>query len=398
MTGPLNGVRVVDLTAALAGPYCTMILADLGADVIKVEPPGGEVTRRVGPYPLQDAGQQRPLGGYFQSVNRGKRSIVLDLKSPSGHAELIELVRTADVLVENFGPGVVDRLNIAYDSLREANPRLVYASLSGFGAAWAGKSPYIDWPAMDITVQAMAGALSITGTEDGKPVKIGPGVGDIFPGTMLAVGILAALHETARTGRGQQIDVAMFDAMLSLCERIVYQHSYTGAVPKPIGNTHPILTPFDVLETKDGWIAIAATTQLRWEALCRIMQRPELIDDPRFRNETCRVEHRGEIRTILDAWAGDLTRAEMSEKLGGKVPYGPVNDIRDIFDDPHAWARDMLVEIDNPGSSQKAIIAGQPIKFSRTPSTVATRAPLLDEHAEAIRHEVEQRELQETRR
>jgi len=386
MTGPLAGVRVVDLTAALAGPYSTMILADLGADIIKVEPPGGEVTRRVGPYPPSDDGQPT-LGGYFQSVNRGKRSIVLDLKTPEGHAELLELVRDADVLVENFGPGVVERLDISYDTMRQVNPRLVYGSLTGFGSTWSGESPYMDWPAMDITIQAMAGALSITGTEDGKPVKIGPGIGDIFPGTMLAIGVLSALFEAERTGQGQQIDVAMFDAMLSLCERVVYQYSYTGQVPKPIGNTHPILTPFDVLEVKDGWIAVAATTQLRWEALCRIMERPELIEDARFRNEGCRVEHRAEIRTLLDDWSRDLTRAEVTEKLGGKVPFGPVNDIRDIFDDPHAWARDMLVEIDNPGSSQKAIVAGQPIKFSRTPSKVGTRAPLLDEHGDVIRSE-----------
>lgn len=390
MPGPLTGVRVIDLTAALAGPYCTMILADLGADIIKVEPPGGDVTRRVGPYPPSTT-DQPTLGGYFQSINRGKRSIVLDLKTPEGHAELLELISTADVLVENFGPGVVERLDISYDTVSKVNPRLVYGSLTGFGNAWSGESPYINWPAMDITVQAMAGPLSITGTEDGNPVKIGPGIGDIFPGTMLSIGVLSALHEAERTGQGQQIDVAMFDSMLSLCERIVYQYSYTGEVPKPVGNTHPILTPFDILEVKDGWIAIAATTQLRWEALCRVMERPELIDDPRFRNETSRVEHRATIREILDTWTRDLTRAELSEKLGGKVPFGPVNDIRAIFDDPHAWAREMLVEVENPGSSQKAVIAGQPIKFSRTPSKVGTRAPLLNEHADTIRAETRSR-------
>ncbi|WP_216892806.1 CaiB/BaiF CoA transferase family protein [Nocardia alni] len=388
MTGPLEGVRVIDLTAALAGPYCTMILADLGADIIKVEPAGGEVTRRVGPYqPSADGNGQAPLGGYFQSINRGKRSIVLDLKTPEGHAELLELLRTADVLVENFGPGVVDRLDISYETVRPNNPRLIYASLTGFGAAWSGESPYMNWPAMDITIQAMAGALSITGTEDGKPVKIGPGVGDIFPGAMLTIGILSALHETERTGLGQQIDVSMFDAILSLCERIVYQYSFTGQVPHPIGNTHPILTPFDVLEVKDGWIAIAATTQLRWEALCRIMERPELIEDPRFRDEGARGRHRPEIRRLLDDWSREFTRSELGEKLGGKVPFGPVNDIRDIFDDPHAWAREMLVEIESPGSARKAIVAGQPIKFSRTPSKVGARAPLLNEHAEEIRAE-----------
>ncbi|MCU1482547.1 MAG: CoA transferase [Subtercola sp.] len=392
MSGPLNGIRIIDLTAALAGPYGTMILSDLGADVIKVEPPGGEVTRRVGPEPERDipgeTGDGQTLGGYFQSINRGKRSIVLDLKSAEGHAEFLALIASADVLVENFGPGVAARLGISYDELAKINPALVYGSLTGFGSEWAGKSPYIDWPAMDITIQAMAGPLSITGTADGKPVKIGPGVGDIFPGTMLMIGILAAVIEARQTGYGQQVDVAMYDAILSLCERIVYQYSYTGKVPQPIGNTHPILTPFDVLEVKDGYIAIAATTQLRWEALCRIMDQPELITDPRFAGEWARSQHRKEIRVILDAWTSQFTRAEMTSLLGGKVPFGQVNDIRDIFDDPHAWAREMLIEVENPGSSKPAVIAGQPIKFSRTPTDVHRRAPFLNENAAAIREEL----------
>ncbi|MDF2442979.1 MAG: hypothetical protein JWR01_1182 [Subtercola sp.] len=390
--GALDGLRVIDFSTVVMGPYATQILGDLGADVIKVEPPGGEVTRRVGPEPERDipgtAGDGLTLGGYFQSINRGKRSIVLDLKSSAGHAEFMELVASADVLVENFGPGVAARLGISYSELRKANPALVYGSLTGFGSEWAGKSPYIDWPAMDITIQAMAGPLSITGTADGKPIKIGPGVGDIFPGTMLMIGILAAVLEARQTGEGQQVDVAMYDAILSLCERIVYQYSYTGKVPQPIGNTHPILTPFDVLEVKDGYIAIAATTQLRWEALCRIMDQPELITDPRFEGEWARSQHRKEIRVILDAWTSQYTRAEMTELLGGRVPFGQVNDIRDIFDDPHAWAREMLIEVENPGSSKPAVIAGQPIKFSRTPTDVHKRAPFLDEDAAAIREEL----------
>jgi crotonobetainyl-CoA:carnitine CoA-transferase CaiB-like acyl-CoA transferase len=386
--GPLAGLRVIDLTAALAGPYGTMILSDLGAEVIKVEPPGGEVTRRVGPAPKRDEDETGPvLGGYFQSINRGKQSIVLDLKTEEGHAELLELVRTADVFVENFGPGVVDRLGISYEALSAVNPRLVYGTLTGFGSSWAGESPYIDWPAMDITIQAMAGPLSITGTEDGQPIKIGPGVGDIFPGTLLVTGVLAAVLEARQSGRGQHVDVAMYDAILSLCERMVYQYSYTDTIPRPIGNTHPILTPFDVLKVKDGWVAIAATTQLRWETLCRIMERPELIDDERFLTEFERSHHREDIRAILDEWSAGLTRAEMTELLGGKVPFGQVNDVRDIYEDPHAWARDMLVEVENPHARRPAIIAGQPLKFSRTSPAPLVRAPFLDEHGPQLRQE-----------
>lgn len=390
MSGPLAGLRVIDLTAALAGPYGTMMLSDLGAEVIKVEPPGGEVTRRVGPEPKRDPDEEGPvLGGYFQSINRGKRSIVIDLKSPEGHHEFLKLVETADVVVENFGPGVIDRLGIGYDVLSAVNPRLVYGTLTGFGSRWSGESPYIQWPAMDITIQAMAGPLSVTGTESGDPVKIGPGVGDIFPGALLMTGILAAVLEARTSGRGQQVDIAMYDAILSLTERIVYQYSYTDQVPKPVGNTHPILTPFDVLKVKDGWIAIAATTQLRWEALCRIMGRPELIDDPRFLTEFERSHHREDIREVLDEWTARFTRAEMTAMLGGKVPYGQVNDVKDIFDDTHARARDMLVEVENPNARRAAVIAGQPLKFSRSKPDPLTRAPFLDEDGPALRSEIE---------
>jgi crotonobetainyl-CoA:carnitine CoA-transferase CaiB-like acyl-CoA transferase len=384
-SGPLGGVRIIDLTAALAGPFCTMLLADMGAEVIKVEPPRGDVTRHVGPFP---ADAPDGLSGYFQSVNRGKRSIVIDLKSEAGRIEFLDLVGTADVLVENFGPGVVDRLGIGYQTVHGVNARLVYGSISGFGAAWSGRSPYIDWPAMDVTVQAMAGPLSITGLEDGTPVKIGPGIGDIFPGTLLAVGLLGALRHAERTGEGQQVDIAMYDAMLALCERMIYQYSFTGEVPHPIGNTHPLLTPFDVLLAKDGYIAIAATTQLRWAELCRIMGRPELISDPSFADEKARGNHRREIREILEDWTAGLTRAELTKLLGGKVPFGPLNTAADIFADEHAWIRGMLVEIDSPGSDQAAVIAGTALKFSASAPRPLRRAPLLDEDGSDIREQL----------
>ncbi|MGY1806202.1 CaiB/BaiF CoA transferase family protein [Blastococcus sp. SYSU D00669] len=385
VTGPLAGVRVIDLTAALAGPFCSMLLSDMGAEVIKVEPPRGDVTRHVGPYP---ADAPDGLGGYFQSINRGKHSVVIDLKTDAGRAEFYDLVATADLLLENFGPGVVDRLGIGYERVHEVNPRLVYGSLTGFGSQWSGESPYIDWPAMDVTVQAMAGALSITGTEDGMPVKIGPGIGDIFPGTLLAVGVLGALRHADRTGEGQQVDIAMYDSILALCERIVYQHSFTGEVPRPIGNTHPILTPFDVLPVKDGFIAIAATTQPRWARLCEIMGRPELITDSRFADEKARAAHRQTIRQILEQWTVELTRQELSELLGGKVPFGPLNTVADIFADRHAWIREMLVEVESPGSEKSAVIAGAPIKFSVTKPPPLRRAPFLDEDGERLRVEL----------
>src|SRR5215471_2217611 len=224
MPGPLEGLRVVDLSLMLAGPYASMLLADLGADVVKVEPPRGDSTRATGPFRPGDGPEA--LGGYFQSVNRGKRSVVLDLKNPADRGRFVALVRVADVLVENYSAGVMDRLGLGYERLAAENPRLVYGAIRGFGDPRSGASPYQDWPAFDVVAQAMGGFLSITGTAEGTPVKAGPGIGDLFPAVLLALGVTSAVYQARHTGRGQFVDVAMYDAVLSLCERMVYQYSY----------------------------------------------------------------------------------------------------------------------------------------------------------------------------
>ncbi|MEU6573646.1 CoA transferase [Streptomyces sp. NPDC046805] len=383
--GPLAGVRVVDLTHALAGPYTTMLLADLGADVLKVEPPGGDMARRAGPTP--PGSDPAAYGGYFQSINRGKRSVVLDLKTDEGAAALRALAADADVVVENFTAGVMDRLGLSYEELSEVNPRLVYATVRGFGDTRSGGSPYLQWPAFDLVVQAMAGLMGITGTEDGRPIKVGPGVGDIFPGTMLALGITAALFETRGSGRGQFVDVAMYDAILALCERIVYQHSYTGAVPGQEGNRHPLLSPFDILPAADGWIAIAAPNNGRWRRLCELIDRLDLRDDPAFVTNELRVARRGEVFEALAAWTSGRTKAEILDRLGGQVPVGAVRDIAEIVADPHVAAREMLVELGHPGTGKRFHVAGQPLKFSRTPARPRRRAPLLDEDGPGVRAE-----------
>ncbi|MFE3029541.1 CaiB/BaiF CoA transferase family protein, partial [Nocardia tengchongensis] len=362
--GPLTGVRVVDLTHALAGPYGTMLLADLGADVVKVEAPAGDMSRRAGPYPPEDT--THVFGGYFQSINRGKRSIVLDLKTPEGISTFRELVRDADVLVENFSVGVMERLGLAYESLAIDNPRLVYAAVRGFGDPRSGESPYAAWPAFDLVVQAMAGIMGITGTEDGRPIKVGPGVGDIFPGTLLALGVVSALYEARGSGRGQFVDIAMYDAVLSLCERIVYQHSYTGAVPVPEGNKHPLLSPFDVLPATDGWVTIAAPNDSRWRRLCELIGRPDLGADPDFATNVRRVERRDDVFDALAAWTSCRSKAEILQCLGGSVPVGAVRDAAEIMADPHVASRDMLIELEHPGATNSVVVAGQPLKFSRT--------------------------------
>jgi len=376
--GPLAGLRVVDLSTMLAGPYATMLLADLGADVVKVEPPRGDGTRRAGPFRPEDG--RAGLAGYFQSVNRGKRGVVLDLKAPSDVERLVELVRNADVLVENYSAGVMDRLGLSYERLATENPRLVYAALRGFGDPRTGSSPYTQWPAFDIVAQAMGGFLGITGTADGAPVKSGPGVGDIFPAALLAFGVLAAVHHARRTGQGQFLDVAMYDAMVSLCERMVYQYSYTGEVPRPQGNGHPLLCPFDIFPTADGWVSVAAPHDGHWRILADTIGGPDLAADTRYRTNVDRVRHADEVRALVGDWLSSRTTAEVVEVLGGRVPIGPVNDVATIAADPHVAARGMLVELEQPGSDRPITVAGQPVKFTRTPTEVGRRAPTLGEH------------------
>ena len=380
-TGPLHGVRVLDLTQALAGPYCTMLLADLGADVVKVEPPTGDMTRFPGPFTPEDT--ERSYGGYFASINRGKRSIVLDLKDPDDRTAFIDLARTADVVVENSRAGVMDRLGVGYERLAEANPRLVYAAVRGFGDPRTGASPYVDWPAFDIVAQAMGGLVSITGTPEDH-AKSGPSVGDIFAGTLNAVGLLAALVEARGSGRGQFVDVAMYDAVLSLCEGAAYQYSYTGRVPIPTGNGHPVIAPFDLFPTTDGQCAIGTPTDLLFQRLCERIGRPELTADARFAGAIDRLRNRPALTAALTAWTRSRTTSEIVELLGGEIPVGPVNDMAAIYADPHVAERDMLVSVEQPDGSRPVTLVGQPIKMTRSHTGIRNRPPRLGEHTAEV--------------
>src|SRR6266508_1836418 len=383
--GPLSDLRVLDLTQALAGPYCTMLLAALGADVIKVESARGEMTRFSGPFTDDD--QERAFGGYFASLNRNKRSLVLDLKTPGGKEAVIRLAVKSDALVENFAAGVMERLHLSYESLAERNPRLVYAAIRGFGDPRTGKSPYTHWPAYDIVAQAMGGLVGVTGSPETGGLRCGPSVGDIMPGTLAAVGILAAVHHARRTGEGQFLDVAMYDAVLSLCEHYVYLYSYGGENPGPLGNAHPFLCPFDVFDAKDGQSAIAAPTDKHWRILCDIIGRPELGKDERYARNEGRQKHAPEIRAIVRQWTSRRTREEIMDILSRHVAAGPVNTMEDIFADPHVAAREMLPEIEQVGA-RPVKLAGQPIKLTRTPSRIYHRAPVLGEHSEEILAEI----------
>jgi crotonobetainyl-CoA:carnitine CoA-transferase CaiB-like acyl-CoA transferase len=381
-TGPLQDVRVLDLTQALAGPFCTMLLADLGADVIKVEPPRGDMTRGMPPWPEDRTGCD--YGGYFSSINRNKRSIVLDLRKDGDRGIFLKLAEGADAVVENSKVGVMDRLGVGYEVLRAANGSIVYGAIRGFGDPRTGESPYANWPAYDIISQSMGGFVGITGPAGSRGYPGGASIGDIFPGTLAALAIVSAVHASRRTGSGQFVDVAMYDAVLSLCENLTYNYAYGGSVLEPKGNGHPALCPFDVFEAADGAVAIAAPTPHHWNLLCAIIERVDLIDDPRTRDNLTRVANRTEVIEILNAWTGTRTKASIVEALGGRVPVGPVNTAADIFADPHVRARGMLAEVELPGNGGRVQLPGSAMKFTETPSGVYRRAPLLDEHRQEI--------------
>ena len=374
--GALSDIRVIDLTQMLAGPYATMMLADHGADVIKIEPPAGDMIRPVGPFRADD--EKKALGGYFQSINRNKHSVCLDLKSEAGRAALLRLIATADVVVENFRGGVMERFGLSYEVLHAANPKLVYAALRGFGDERTGASPYGDWPAFDVVAQAMGGIMAITGPDADTPMKIGPGVGDILPGAMFAFGILAAVHHSRRTGQGQFVDIAMVDAVLALCERTVYQHSISGDVPHPEGNHHPFLVPFGIYPAVDGWITLGSHQQSFFEIMCRALGAEDVLADPAYASPELRIKHRLSLIEALSGYTARFTKAELTALLGSKIPYGPVMNIADIAVDPHYAVREMLVPVEQPGSDPIRI-AGVPIKMSETPGGVRRRAPLLGE-------------------
>lgn len=363
----------------LSGPYCTMMLADHGAEVIKIESPEGDTSRSNGPWRADD--EKREWAGYFVSLNRGKKSIVLDLKSDAAKAEIRQLVRSSHVLVENFRPGVMERLGLGYEDLAKENPALVYATIRGFGDPRSGASPYADWPSYDVVAQAMGGLMSMTGADRDHPMKTGPGIGDVFAGMMLAFAIVSAVRHAERTGKGQFVDIAMYDAMLSLCERLVYLYDMEGKVAEPAGNGHPLLAPFGLFPAADGWVSIGVVDDAFWRELARIMERPELAGDERLASKSGRRAHAREVNDAVSAWTRQRSKAELTRLLGGRLPFGPVNDARDIFADPHVAARGMIAQVPHaePGR-QGWRVAANPVRFSLTPAVPPSTPPRLGQH------------------
>lgn len=380
--GALSGIRVIDLTQVLAGPFCTQILADHGAEVIKIESLKGDETRKLGPYREDD--ELREISGYYQSVNRNKKSIALDLKSPEGREVLLRLVDRADVVVENFRAGVMERLDVSYEMLSGRNPRLVYAAIRGFGDRRSGESPYVDWPAFDIVGQAMGGIMSITGPDADTPIKVGPGVGDLIPGMYAVIGIVMALLEAQRSGLGQFVDVGMVDCVLATCERIVNQYTYTGRIPRPEGNRHPLLCPYGMVRAADGWLTLSAPTDDFWRKLAALVERPELASDPRYATNAERLQRQDEVYEAIESFTRTKTKAELTALFGEVIPFAPIYDIADIFADPHFQIREMLIDVEQPGSAAPVKVAGVPVKMSRTPGQVRHRAPLLGENTREV--------------
>jgi crotonobetainyl-CoA:carnitine CoA-transferase CaiB-like acyl-CoA transferase len=357
----------------LAGPYCTWLLGGLGADVIKVERPGhGDFTRGVAPF----------LDGqsiYFLSVNRNKRSLTLDLKREAGKQLFRRLVETADVLVENNRPGVMARLGLDYPQLAAVNPRLVYASVSGFGQT----GPYRARPAFDVVVQALSGMMSITGEPDRPPARVGASIGDIGASLFAAVGILAALQERARTGRGTRVDVAMLDCQLALLENAVARFLNAGDVPRRLGSRHPLVAPFQAFATSDHPLVVCVDTEEQWARLCQALERPDLLSDSRFADGNARVRNHAALEPILTGVFRGRSRKEWLAALeAADVPCGAVNSVAEAVQDPQVLARGMIVEVAGAGTAGR--FSGIPVRTPTFGPGTETPAPRLGEHTDAV--------------
>jgi len=369
---------VLDLTRVLAGPYATMLLADMGANVIKIEQPEkGDDSRQFGPFINNES-------AYFMSLNRNKRSITLNLKKPEGKEILKKLVAKADVLVENYRPGTMEKLGLGYDELKSINPGLIYASCSGYGHS----GPWSQKPAYDIIIQATGGIMSITGQEGGEPTRVGASIGDITAGLFTAIGILEALYYREKTGEGQKVDVAMMDCQVAILENAIAQYFASGKSPVPIGNRHPTITPFEAFATKTNHIVIAAGNDSLWEKLCRAIGREQLINDPRFATNYDRTKNHSELKPLLqeafltkscDEWIAVL------EETG--IPCGAINSVEDVIKHPQVCAREMIASVNHP-TAGKVNMAGVPIKMSKTPGSIFSPPPLLGQHTREVLQDI----------
>ena len=374
MAKPLEGVVVLDLSRVLAAPYTGMILADMGADVIKIERPGqGDDSRQYSPFKNGES-------VYYMSLNRGKRSVTLNMKTEEGKQILKDLVKKADVLVENFRGGTMDKLGLGYDVLKEINPRLIYSACTGFGMT----GPYKYDPAYDVIVQGMGGIMSITGMPGGEPTKCGVSIGDITAGIFSAVGVMIALYNREKTGKGQLVDVSMLDCQVAILENAIARYLDSGVAPKPIGNRHASITPFQALKTSDGWVIIAVGNDTLWKKFCDLIERPDLKADERFTTNPLRTAN---VEVLSEELTKTFETKTMDEWLHilkeGGIPVGPINDVARVVRDPAIIEREMIVTTQHPVAGEVKM-AGVPIKLSDTPGEVAGPAPVLGQHTREV--------------
>lgn len=387
---PLDDLLVIDLTRALAGPFCTLMLSDFGARVIKVETPdGGDDTRGWGP-PF--VGEE---SAYFLGVNRNKESLTLNLKGPRGRQILLRLLERADVLVENFRPGIMDRFDLSYAALHARSPRLIYASISGFGQ----DGPFRERTAYDLILQGMSGLMDITGEEGGPPVKVGVAIADICAGMYAAFGILLALRVRERTGQGQLVDSALLDGQVSWLTYAAGIYFATGETPGRLGSAHPTIVPYQAFRTADGYLNVAVGSEAIWRRFCEVVS-PGLLDDPRFATNRDRVAHRRElIKRLEEIFARQTTAVWMERLEAAGVPHGPILSVAEVFNHPQVHHRQMLVEVPHP-TVGRIKQTGVPLKLSQTPGHIRFAPPTLGQHTEAILRElgIAQSEIEALRR
>ena len=378
--GPLEDLTIIDCTRALAGPFGAGLLADMGARVIKVEPPSGDGYRNIPPFlpdhakPHEELDAGTDFGAPFAAVNRNKRSVCLDLKNEADKTVFLQLCDQADAVLENLRAGVMDRLGLGYEVIAERNPKIVYACVRGFGDPRTGESPYAHWPSLDAAAQSFGGLVH---ANDGL---VTPAIADIFPGTLMALGVVSAIHSAQRSGRGQFLDVGMYDAMLAFQKSAVAQYGFTGK-PNPAGLQRAMtLYPFDLFPAKDGRIAIAVGQPRHWDLLCAAMERPDLMDDERSFSNEARLANVDWVEEQICGWTRDLSRRDIMIKLDGAIPVGPVQTMEDVYIDPHVSARGMLETCEPAGDNPPISLAASPIKFLDTPTSLYQRPPNLGEH------------------
>jgi crotonobetainyl-CoA:carnitine CoA-transferase CaiB-like acyl-CoA transferase len=383
-TGPLQDLTVIDCTRALAGPFGAGLLADLGARVIKIEAPLGDGYRNIPPFlpdhasPYEDREAGTDFGAPFASVNRNKRSVCLDLKNDTHKDVFLQLCDQADAVVENMRAGVMDKLGLGYEVIAERNPKIIYACVRGFGDPRTGESPYASWPSLDAAAQSFGGLVYANNG------LVTPAIADVFPGTLMALGVVSAIHNAQQSGKGQFLDVSMYDAMMAFQKSAVAQYGFTGKANPPGLQRAMTLYPFDLFPTKDGRISIAVAQPRHWDMLCAAMERSDLMTDERSASNTARLEHVDWVEEQICAWTSQLTRVEILEKLNGSVPVGPVQNMADIFDDPHVAARQMLETCSPGGDNPDITLAANPIKFSETPTTLYQPPPTLGAHNDEV--------------